>query len=124
MHPYHGKRTKEITVHVDIRNLTKDSLQLICSKSVIYSKSDTFTGQNYNDHYNSIYLLKDTITLAPGGFDWFDMLFIGNKKYTARLYKRANKSDTLSFHLNLFGKDTRTFFLRNHHNGGWAWDRY
>jgi len=124
VHPLRNRRQKHIILNLGIHNQTNESLQWICAKSMIYSKTDTFTSQRYQDFYSSIYeAIKDTVSLAPGEFKEYDLLFVGKKKYSARLFRRSNRRDTLCFQLNVMDKDTLHIPMRNHHTGA-IWNSY
>ena len=122
IHPFMDGSHKNIVLNVELHNKAKESVTLICSKSMIYSKTDTFTW-HINGRYSGIWgSVNDTVTLARRGFDRFDMLFVGKKEYTRRLFRKTNKKDTLYFKLD-FGKYMLEFPMRNHHSGA-IWNRY
>jgi hypothetical protein len=121
--PFRYKKQKKINVKLDIINKTKDAVNLVCSKSMIYSKTDTFTWKN-TDFYGAIYLdVKDTVALVTGDLSRIDMLFEGKKKYSGRSFRRTNKKDTLYFLLNIADKFTLKLPMRNHHVGA-IWNTY
>jgi hypothetical protein len=121
IYPFMERSHKNIVLNVELHNKAKESVTLICSKSMIYSKTDTFTW-HINDRYGIRGAVNDTITLARRGFDRFDMLFVGKKEYSRRLFRKTNKKDTLYFKLD-FGKYMFAFPMRNHHHRP-IWNRY
>lgn len=124
IHPFLSKRQKNIILNADIINRTKDTLVLICSKSMIYSKTDTFTWQNIKDQFSGIYSEGyDTVALVPNDLSRLHILFAGKKKYSIRSFRRTNRKDTLYLQLNLFDKYKIELPMRNHHRGA-IWNTY
>ena len=120
--PWFSKHQKEITAAVNVLNKTSDSLQLICSKWLICSKNDTFMWRASPDPRYDLSSV-DSVTLAPGVADRVNLYFVGNKRYSRRMFNKSNKRDTLYLHLNLCDKDIRTLPMRNHHQG-FIWNTY
>jgi hypothetical protein len=123
----HYNEQKFIFFDMLVSNTSGDTLTMICSKSAIYSKTDTFSWRNLHEYYknNSAYeFISDTVKLKPHGFAELNMLFVGKKNYSNKLYRKSNKEDTLLLRLNLFDKDTAEIRMQNHSDGGPIWRRY
>jgi hypothetical protein len=123
----HYNEQKFIFFDMLVSNRSSDTLTMICSKSAIYSKTDTFFWRNLHEYYknNSGYeFISDTVKLKPHGFAELNMLFVGKKNYSKKLYRKSNKEDTLLLKLNLFDKDTAEIRMQNHYDGGPIWRRY
>ena len=122
IHPFLDRPRKNIILNVELYNKTKESVTIICSKAMICSKTDTFTW-HINDRYSGIFgSVNETITLGPRGYDRLDMLFVGKRNYSNRLFRQTNKKDTLYFEFN-FGKFKIELPMRNHHSGA-IWNSY
>jgi hypothetical protein len=120
------KEQKIMFFDMEVSNSSDDTLTMVCSKSVICSKTDTFTWRKPDDRFKQYYFydgIRDTVILAPKSEERIYMLLIGNKNYSRKMYAKTNKADTLYLKMNLFNKDTLEVPMRNHFRGA-IWNTY
>jgi hypothetical protein len=121
---YNGQ--KIMFFDMKLSNSSGDTRTMICSKSVIYSKTDTFTWQKPDERFKHYYFyddIRDTVILAPKSEERIYMLLVGKKNYSRKMYTKTNKADTLYLKMNLFNKDTLEVPMRNHFRGA-IWNSY
>jgi hypothetical protein len=108
------KEKRAIIIQVSGYTISEDTLQFVCSKSVVYSKSDTFFAQHNKDSLlNWKEIARDTVPFYPRKLQTFFMCFVSKKMYWKREVNRTNtdKSDTVRIRFNLFDKLDTTFYL-------------
>jgi len=121
VHHFRYNGQKIIFFDMDVSNTSGDTLTMISARSVIHSKTDTFSWRKPDEGFKDYYFyndIKDTVILAPNGLARVYMLLVGKKNYSHRLYTRSNKQDTLYLTMNLFDKDTLQVPMRNHWRAG------
>jgi hypothetical protein len=126
VHHFRYNGQKIIFFDMEVSNSSSDTLTMICSRSVIYSKTDTFSWRKPDEGFKHYYFYndtQDTVILAPNGDARVYMLLVGKKNYSRRLYTKSNKQDTLYLTMNLFDKDTLQAPMRNHFRGA-IWNTY